>query len=128
LFGVKRRLHFATVGPPEEYRETLVVVRDEARRLSRMWKICHARPRRCRSVFTESRQFYLDELIAECMRAAQSLAVARRIALSYRFDEELLIGADEELIRRMTMNLLDNAIKYTPKVAASPSNAGGSAA
>jgi two-component system OmpR family sensor kinase len=100
--------------PSEEYRESLVVVRDEARRLSRIVQDLFTLARADAGQYSlKSRQFYLDELIGECVRAAQSLAVAGRLALSYRFDEELLINADEELIRRMTMNLLDNAVKYT---------------
>jgi signal transduction histidine kinase len=62
---------------------------------------------------TKSR-FYLDELLAECVRAARTLAAAKDIRLDLHSEEELLVEADEALIRRMVMNLIDNAIKFTP--------------
>ena len=60
------------------------------------------------------REFYLDELAGDCVQSLRSLAAARSISLRIQSDHELPIVADESLIRRMLLNLFDNAIKYTP--------------
>src|ERR1035438_4153668 len=57
----------------------------------------------------QSEQFYLNDLLAECCRSAQSLAAARGIALECRPAEDAPFRGDEELLRRLVMNLLDNA-------------------
>ena len=98
-----------------EYRESLAIILDESRRLSRLvddlLNLARADAGR---VKLQSEEFYLNDLLAECCRSAQSLAAARSIALECRPAGDALFRGDEELIRRLVMNLLDNAIRYTP--------------
>jgi two-component system OmpR family sensor kinase len=99
----------------EEYRESLAILRAEARRLQHivedLFTLARADAGQNRLVLSK---FYLDELVAECARNMRTLAAAKQITLQCESGKELPIDADEALLRRMFINLLDNAIKYTP--------------
>jgi signal transduction histidine kinase len=100
----------------EEYRESLGIALDEARRLSQIVEDLLTLARADAGEYAlRPRDFYLEELAADCVRTARSMAAARAIRLSYQPDGEMPIYADEALVRRLVMNLLDNAIKYTPE-------------
>ncbi len=101
----------------EEYRESLAIALDEARRLSQIVDDLLTLARADAGEYPlRARDFYLEEVAGDCVRAARSMAAARAIALSYEpSGGEMPIHADEALLRRMVMNLLDNAIKYTPE-------------
>jgi two-component system OmpR family sensor kinase len=98
-----------------EYRESLAIILDESRRLSRLvddlLNLARADAGR---VKLQTQPFYWNDLLAECIRAIQSLAAQRNIELVSRGAPDLPFHGDEELLRRMTLNLLDNAIRYTP--------------
>jgi signal transduction histidine kinase len=59
-------------------------------------------------------QLYINDLLADCCRSLQPLALARNIQLECHATEDMAIDGDEELLRRMVSNLIDNAIRYTP--------------
>jgi two-component system, OmpR family, sensor kinase len=100
--------------PTSEYRESLQVLRDEARRLSQIVENLFTLARADAGNYPLAKaQFYLDELLAECVRAARTLAAAKNTRLELQSEEELLVDADEALIRRMVLNLIDNAIKFS---------------
>jgi two-component system OmpR family sensor kinase len=100
--------------PAEEYRESLAVLHAEAQRLTQIVEDLFTLTRADAGQYPLSPQeFYLDELVADCTHAARSLALAKQITLTCEVPEELPIRADEALLRRMILNLLDNAIKYT---------------
>jgi heavy metal sensor kinase len=98
-----------------EYKETLAIVLDESRRLSRLvddlLNLARADAGR---VKLQAQEFYWNDLLSECCRSVQSLAAARQIDLVCRSAADTPFLGDEELLRRMTLNLLDNAIRYTP--------------
>jgi two-component system, OmpR family, sensor kinase len=99
---------------PEEYRESLTVVRAEARRLSRIVHDLFLLAR----VDTGQQQlqlshFYLDELIVDCAHNARSLASRRGMTVYTHVSHEAPVRGDEDLIQRLILNLLDNAIKYS---------------
>lgn len=100
----------------EEYRESLAIVHDEGRRLTRIVEDLFTLTRADAGQYKfEPATFYLDETIGECVRAVRSLAAQHELELQYKYaGDELLFRGDEGLIRRMILNLLDNAIKFTP--------------
>jgi heavy metal sensor kinase len=99
-----------------EYREALDIVASQADRLSRivddMFLLALAdvdgRP-------LLRRHLYLDEVAAECARAAGVLAESRGVELTLQSPDGVQVQGDEELLRRMVMNLLDNAIRHSPE-------------
>jgi two-component system OmpR family sensor kinase len=98
----------------EEYRESLTILHDEAQRLTQIVEDLFTLTRADAGQYPlTTRDFYLDELVADCVRSARTLALAKNIKLTCEVTQELPIHADESLLRRMILNLLDNAIKYT---------------
>lgn len=100
----------------EEYRESLGVLHQEAERLTHIVEDLFTLTRADAGQYPlQPRDFYLDELIAECVHSARTLALAKNISLNFEGAAESPVHADESLVRRMILNLLDNAIKYTPE-------------
>ena len=99
-----------------EYREALTVLRDESQRLAHIIEDLFTLTRADAGQYPITpRDFYLDELACDVLRHARSLALAKEITLSPSIEPELLFHGDEALVRRLLLNLLDNAIKYTAK-------------
>jgi signal transduction histidine kinase len=58
-------------------------------------------------------EFYLNDLLAECCRAVKHLAASQRTEMVCQCPNDVPFRGDEELLRRMVLNLLDNAIRFT---------------
>ncbi len=57
---------------------------------------------------------YLDEVIHEVVSAARVMASTKNVTIEYETIEPAALTGDEELIRRLVANLLDNAVRHTP--------------
>ena len=99
----------------EEYRESLASLHREAKRLARIVDDLFTLTRADSGQYPLSPQdFYLDELVGSCVHSARTLAAAKNISVAVNTPGELPICADESLLRRLFLNLIDNAVKYTP--------------
>jgi len=101
-----------TVG---DYKKSLGIISGQAKRMARivrdMLTLAHADAGEQK---LRKEELYLNDLVEECCKAAQALAAPKHIHLSCESGEDVLIQGNEELLRRMVVNLVDNAILYTP--------------
>ncbi len=102
----------------DEYEKSLWLIQDEAERLSRIVEdlfILARQPINTPAAFNKER-LSLNDAVRDCARAAQVLAARKGVRLKLENDfPSIALNGDEELIKRMLLNLLDNAVKYTPE-------------
>ncbi|HXG68451.1 MAG TPA: ATP-binding protein, partial [Blastocatellia bacterium] len=99
----------------KEYRDAVKMIDEQTRRLTRIVEdmFTLARADAGRYPLRQS-SFYLDELLAETARAGGVLAANKNVTVEVADSGEALVYGDEDLLRQMILNLLDNAIKNTP--------------
>jgi signal transduction histidine kinase len=98
-----------------DYRDALDIIEQQAARLSRIVE----------DMFTLARAdagnypvrldpMYLDEVVEDVVRAARVIADTRGVTIAVTAEGSASFTGDEDLVRRMVGNLLDNAIRHAP--------------
>jgi signal transduction histidine kinase len=99
---------------PAEYRESLAIIQDEARRLTRLVEdLLNLARADAGHNQLQVEDLYLNDLLEECCRSAQAQARQRGVRLTGRQSQDVPFRGDPQLLRRLIANLLDNAIRYT---------------
>jgi two-component system, OmpR family, sensor kinase len=117
--SVLRTTASVTLGRPsrdeEEYRSALSIVDEQSRRLTRivedLFRLARADSGQLK---LQKHSFFLDDLLMETARAARVLGASKDISVSLPEMSESPCEGDEDLLRQLILNLLDNAVKYTP--------------
>jgi signal transduction histidine kinase len=97
-----------------EYRDSVSIIAEQAKRLSRLVDDLFLLARsdvKGRPLATS--RFYLDDVLRECVRGVEMLGASRKVRFELATQEDVEIDADEDLVRRMLMNLLENAVRHT---------------
>jgi two-component system, OmpR family, sensor kinase len=99
----------------DEYRETLAIIEQQATRLSRIVEDMFTLARADAGTYPIRRTpMYLDEVVDEVVKAARVLASTREVSIEAATIPSAAVTGDEDLIRRLIVNLLDNAVRFTP--------------
>ena len=99
----------------EEYREALQIVAEQTRRLSHIVNDMFMLARADSGQYPlRKRTLYLNDLLEEVARAGAVLAADRNATVEVTNFPEAAFHGDQDLLRQMLLNLVDNAVKVTP--------------
>ena len=99
----------------DEYRESVSVMRDSARRLARIVDDLFLLARADAGHLPLRREpLYLEEIVDEAARTVRTLAQERGVRIELLPFEDSPFNGDADLLGRVLLNLLDNAIKHSP--------------
>lgn len=99
---------------PEEYQSILEAALKEVDGFSKIVEDLLALKRmEGRRILLEIKKVNLTRLIEQELNAIRVLAEDKDIDISFYCEETIILDGDEKQLKRLLMNLLDNAIKYT---------------
>jgi two-component system OmpR family sensor kinase len=98
-----------------EYREAIAIVGDQSRRLGRLVEDMLVLARADAGGYPlRPVDLYLDEVVADCRRAVDVLATERGVTIRANGSPDIPYRGDEDLLRRLVLNVLQNAVQHTP--------------
>ncbi len=98
-----------------EYRASITVMQDASRRLTRIVDDLFLLSRADSGhLVMRDEALYLEELVDDATRAVRSVAHQRGVEIDVREIVAAPSRGDADLLGRLLLNLLDNAIKYSP--------------
>lgn len=101
--------------PEEKQKEYLSIVEEELSRLSMMTtNVLHMTKLESQGILTNVARFNLSEQLRTCILLFEKAWTDKELSLSIEM-EEAMIDANEDLLKQVWLNLLDNAVKYSPK-------------
>ncbi len=96
-----------------EYRESLTIVAEQAERLTRLVDAMFLLSRAEANGLPLMREaVYIDDLVAETVRALRVVAQERGVSIEMTGDDELLFVGDDRLLRQLFTNVIGNAIHH----------------
>ncbi len=99
----------------EEYREAIEVMDEQTQRLAKIVQDLFTLARADASRYPlHKTSLRLNDLLEEVARAGSLLAAEKNITMEVSNLSEASYQGDADLLRRMVLNLVDNAIKFTP--------------
>lgn len=97
-----------------EYREALTMIGSESRRVGRLVEDMLVLARADAGGYPlRPVSLYLDELVTDCRRTLDMLAAERHVSVRTQALPEIPFVGDEELLKRMLVNLVQNAVHHT---------------
>ncbi len=101
--------------PEAEYREALGMVREQTQRLTRLVDSMLVLARADAGGYPlRPADLYLNELVADCCNSLRPVAAGRKIRIDVELAEDLPFRGDEDLLRQLVLNVVQNAIQHTP--------------
>lgn len=101
--------------PEGEYREALAVVQASALRMSRIVDDLFLLARAdAGQVQLRREPIYLEEVVHDAVHEVRQLAASGQVEVTVRALVQAPLRGDAEMLGRLLLNLLDNAIKHTP--------------
>jgi heavy metal sensor kinase len=99
----------------EEYRTSVAIMQDASRRLNRIVDDLFLLARADAGHLLAHREpLYLEELVHDVVRGVRQLAERRQVRVELREVVDASVEGDADLLGRLLLNLLDNAIKFSP--------------
>jgi heavy metal sensor kinase len=98
---------------PSEYKETIKIIQSESERMSRIIEDLFTLARADSGENAPQKsETYINDILAETVKSFRTLAQKNAINISFKSADEMPINADEQLLRRLFTNLIDNAVKF----------------
>jgi two-component system, OmpR family, sensor kinase len=94
--------------------EALRAIGDETERMSRLVSDLLLLAQADAGMTLHRQPVELDTLLLEVYRQAQVMALAHNISVRLGAEDQALVGGDVDRLRQLLLNLIDNALKYTP--------------
>ena len=99
----------------DEYRASVTVIRDASLRLTRIVDDLFLLSRADSGQLAPRKDpLYFEEVVDNAARAVRSVALQRNVAVELRSVVDAPVTGDADLLGRLVLNLLDNAIKHSP--------------